>query len=136
MALLILRLATKVPHGRSGYMTDNLPDFVRDALDEATEAFEPPVDPDELEPDYPADMTPEERVDHVLTNEYPRWRGMAWIAAAADTDIEQARSVVRERLSEGEVAVSDEGVRRNRYHVYFEEVKKLTERLDDRGRLR
>jgi hypothetical protein len=61
---------------------------------------------------------------------------MAWIAAAADTDIEQARSVVRERLSEGEVAVSDEGVRRNRYHVYFEEVKKLTERLDDRGRLR
>jgi len=80
-------------------------------------------------------MTPEERVEHVLTNEYPRWRGMEWIAAAADTDIEQAQSVVRERLSKEEVVVSGEGVRRNRYHVYFEEVEELTERLDDRGQI-
>ncbi|MBB6646917.1 hypothetical protein [Halobellus ruber] len=116
-------------------MTDDLPDSVRDALNDAKEAFEPPSDPDELEPDYPADMTPEERVDHVLTNEYPRWRGMEWIAAAADTDIEQAQSVVREHLSEGEVEVSGEGVRRNRYHVYFEEVEELTEKLDDRGQI-
>jgi len=116
-------------------MTDDLPDSVQDALDDAKEAFEPPVDPDELEPDYPTDMTPEERVEHVLTNEYPQWRGMEWIATAADTDIEQVRSVVRERLSEREIAVSSEGVRRNRYHVYFEEVGKLTERLDNRGRL-
>jgi|APHM01.1.fsa_nt_gi hypothetical protein len=50
--------------------------------------------PDELESDYPADMTPEERVEHVLTNEYLRWQGMNWIA----TDIERAQSVVRERL--------------------------------------
>lgn len=116
-------------------MTDDLPDSVRDALDDATEAFEPPTDPDELEPDYPADMTPEQRVEHVLTNEYPRWQGMKWIAAAADTDIEQAQSVVRERLSEGEVEVSSEGVRRNRYHVYFEEVEELTEKLGDRGQI-
>ena len=116
-------------------MTDELPESVRDALDDAKEAFEPPVDPEELEPDYPADMTPEERVEHVLTNEYPQWRGMEWIAAAADTDIEQVQSVVRERLSEGEIAISGEGVRRNRYHVYFEEVKKQTERLDNRGQL-
>lgn len=116
-------------------MTDDLPDSVRDALHDAKEAFDPPSDPDELEPDYPAEMTPEERVEHVLTNEYPRWRGMEWIAAAADTDIEQAQSVVRERLSEGEVEASSEGVRRNRYHVYFEEVEELTEKLDDRGRL-
>jgi hypothetical protein len=116
-------------------MADDFPDSVRDALDEAKEAFEPPADPDELEPDYPPDMTPEERVDHVLTNEYPRWRSMKWIAAAADTDIEQTRNVVRECLSEGEVEISSDGVRRNRYHVYFEEVENLTERLDDRGQL-
>jgi len=80
-------------------------------------------------------MTPEERIDHVLTNEYPRCRGMEWIAAAADTGIEQARSVIRERLSECEVEVSAEGVRRNRYQIYFEEVKELTERLNDWGQL-
>jgi len=60
---------------------------------------------------------------------------MEWIAAAADTDIEQAQSVVREHLSEGEVEASGGGGRRNRYHVYFEEVKELTERLDDRGQI-
>jgi len=27
------------------------------------------------------------------------------------------------------------GVRRNRYHVYFEEVEELTEKLDDRGQI-
>jgi len=117
-------------------MAGDVPDSIRDALDEAEEAFEPPVDPDELEPDYPAGMPPEERVDHVLTNEYPRWREIEWIAAAADTDIEQAQSVVRERLSEGEVEVSDEGGRRNRYHFYFGEVEELTERLDDWGPIR
>ncbi|QSG10577.1 hypothetical protein HSBGL_0136 [Halapricum desulfuricans] len=76
----------------------------------------------ELEPDYPAERTPEERVEHVLTNECPRWRGMEWIAAAADTDIEQAQSVVRERLAEGEAEVSGEGVRRNRYLVISNEM--------------
>lgn len=127
--------ATKLPDRGFGFMSDDFPDSIRDALTEAREAFEPPVDSDELEPDYPADMAPAERVDHVLTNEYPRWRGLKWIAAAADTDIEQARSVVRERLSEGEVEVAGEGVRRNRYHVYFEEVEELTEQLDERGRI-
>jgi hypothetical protein len=61
---------------------------------------------------------------------------MEWIAAAADTDIEQARSVVRERLGEGKVEISDEGVRRNRYHVYYKEVEELTEKVDDRRKLR
>lgn len=126
-------LETNLLHERIGCMTDYLPNSVRDALDEAREAFEPPDEPDELEPDYPAHMAPEERVEHVLKKEYPRWRGMEWIAAAADTDIEQAQSVVRERLSEGKIEASGKGVRRNRYHVYFEEVEELTETLDDRG---
>jgi hypothetical protein len=116
-------------------MVGETPDFVQDALDEAKAAFEPPGDPEELEPDYPADMTPKERVDHVLTNEYPRWRGLEWIAAAADTDFEQVQSVLRERLSEGEVEISGEGVRRNSYHVYFEEVRKTTEQLDEQGKI-
>jgi len=48
---------------------------------------------------------------------------MEWIAAAADTDVEQAQRVVRGHLSEGEIEVSGEGVRPNRSHVYFEEVR-------------
>ncbi|WP_256301564.1 hypothetical protein [Haloarchaeobius salinus] len=116
-------------------MAGETPDFVQDALDEAKAAFEPSVNPEELEPDYPADMTPKERVDHVLTNEYPRWQGVEWIAAAADTDIKQVQSVLRERLSEGEVEISSQGVRRNSYHVYFEEVRKTTEQLDEQGQL-
>ncbi|QSG10322.1 hypothetical protein [Halapricum desulfuricans] len=74
-------------------MTDDLHDSVRDALDDAKEGFEPPADPGELEPDYPAEMTPEERVEHILTNECPRWRGMEWIAAAADTDSSRRKAL-------------------------------------------
>lgn len=116
-------------------MPDELPEFVHDALNEAKDAFEPPVDEDNLEPDYPADMTPKDRVDHVLRNEYPRWRRMNWIAAAADTDIKQAESVVQEHLTEGRVEISGEGVRRNRYCVYFQKVQKLTEKLEERGQV-
>ena len=109
-------------------------DACEEALERAAEAMHPPDDPDELDPDYPAEMTPEERVDHVLKGEYPRWRGMDWIAAAADTDVEQVRSVVKERLAEGEVEISDEGIRRSRYHVYFEEIEDLTERASENPR--
>jgi len=109
-------------------------DACEDALDRAMEAMLPSDDPDEIDPDYPADMTPEERVDHVLGNEYPQWRGMEWIAAAADTGVEQARKVIRERLADGEVEIGDGGVRRNRYHVYFEEVEELTEKARDQPR--
>lgn len=109
-------------------------DALDEALERAKEAFMPPDDPDELEPDYPADYTPEDRVDHVLKGEFPRWRSIEWIASAADTDVDQVQSVVRERLSDGELEVSDEGVRRNRYHVYFEEVEGLTEKARENPR--
>ncbi|NHN60448.1 MULTISPECIES: hypothetical protein [Halorussus] len=109
-------------------------DACEEALGRATEAMLPSDDPDDLDPDYPTDYTPEDRVDHVLKGEYPRWRGMEWIAAAADTDVEQVQSVVRERLGEGEVEISDEGVRRNRYHVYFETVEDATERASENPR--
>lgn len=114
---------------------DELPnDAVREALEKATDEMLPADDPNELEPDYPADYTPEDRVDHVLYNEYPRWRSIEWIAAAADTSSDVCKSVIWERLAEGEVEVCDDGVRRNRYHVYFEEVESLTEKARDRPR--
>lgn len=113
---------------------DDAPDVCEEALERAMEAMMPADDPEELDPDYPADYTPEDRVDHVLRGEYPRWRGLRWIAAAADTDVEVARNVVEERLVEGEVEVSAEGVRRNRYHVYFEEIEDLTEKAREQPR--
>lgn len=100
---------------------------LQEALDRAKDAMLPADDPDALEPNYPADYTPEERVEHVLRGEFPRWRSIEWITAAADTDPEVCWSVIQERLSEGEVEISSEGVRRNRYHVYFEKVEKATE---------
>lgn len=106
-------------------------DPCEEALERARDAMFPSDDPDELNPYYPAEMTPEERVDHVLAGEFPRWRGMEWIAAAADTDVEQVESVIQERLAEGEVEISDEGERRNRYHVYYEEGSELTEQVSD-----
>lgn len=114
-------------------MTDDA-DACRDALDDAKYAMLPSDDPDELEPDYPPEMSPEERVNHVLENEYPRWRTMEWIAAAADTEVESAESMVRERLTEGEVEIGTEGVRRNRYHVFYREVMELSEKVESDSR--
>lgn len=109
-------------------------DTLQEALDRAKDAMLPSDDPDELEPDYPSDYTPEERVEHVLRGEYPRWRSVEWITAAADTDSEVCWSVIQERLGEGEVEISPEGIRRNRYHVCFEKVKKATERACEHPR--
>jgi len=106
-------------------------DPVLDALERVEEAFAPPNEIEKLDPHYPPDYDPEDRIDHVLEGEYPRYRGLRWIAAAADTDTDSVRSVLAERLAEGEVEISDEGVRRNRYHVYFELVREKTERVSD-----
>lgn len=110
------------------------PEALEEALRQAKESISPPDDPDELDPDYPPDYTPEERVEHVLRGEYPTWRSHAWIAAAAETDPDVCWSVIRERLAAGEVEISDEGIRRNRYHVYFEQVRDLTETVTERPR--
>ncbi|WP_323173197.1 hypothetical protein [Natrialba sp. PRR66] len=116
-------------------MTDECDkDTLQEALDRAKEAMLPSDDPDKLDPNYPTDYTPEERIDHVLRGEFPRWRSIKWIAAAADTDPEMSWSVIRERLGEGEVEISSEGIRRNRYHVYFEKVEKVTERVREHPR--
>lgn len=109
-----------------------------EALEEASaraeKAILPSDEPDELEPNYPPDYTPGDRVDHVLQNEYPRWRGLEWVAAAADTEQEVCRSVIEEYLADGKIEISDEGIRRNRYYVYFEQVNDLTEKVKDRPR--
>jgi hypothetical protein len=93
-----------------------------------------PPDPDEMVIDYPEDYDAEERVEHVIRNEWPRWREVRWIAEAADTDVETVQSVVDDRLAQGELEVRGDAVRRNRYHVYFEEVEELMERAEERPR--
>lgn len=119
---------------------DDETDLVRNQLDAAAEVDGdrdvryPPSDPDLLQPDYPDDYNVSDRVDHVLTNEFPRWRPVEWIAAAADTDEENVRNVVRDRLAAGEVEISEEGIRQNRYHVYYEQVDELTEKARERAR--
>ncbi|MXV61623.1 hypothetical protein GS429_05990 [Natronorubrum sp. JWXQ-INN-674] len=113
---------------------DSDEDTLQEALDRAQDVMLPADDSDELQPNYPADYTPEERVEHVLRGEYPRWRSVEWITAAADTDSDVCWSVIQDRLGEGEVEISSEGVRRNRYHVYFEKVEKATERARERPR--
>lgn len=115
-------------------MTHDDSDPLREALQDALDALEPPEDPEKLDPDYPPDYSPEERVDHVLIFEYPRWRPLSWISAAANTEPESAQSVILDRLAEGKVEISDEGVRRNRYHIYFEEVEDLTEKARNQPR--
>lgn len=106
-------------------------DTLEEALNRAMDAMLPPDDPDKLDPNYPADYTPEDRVDHVLHGEYPRWQNIEWIAAAADTDKHVCRSVVQKRLSEGKVELSKEGIRRNRYYSYFTRVESITKRVQD-----
>lgn len=113
-------------------MTDEDSEPVREALDRAQEAFGPPDDPLDLDPDYPPDYTPEDRVRHVINNEYPKWRGMEWIAAAADTEMQNCESVIVEMLSEGEVEISEDGVRKNRYYLLYEKVNGLVEKAGDR----
>jgi hypothetical protein len=108
------------------------PEALEEALRRAKESMSPPDDPDELDPDYPPDYTPEDRVEHVLRGEYPTWRSLKWIAAAAETDQDLCWSVIRERLAAGEIEISEEGIRRNRYHVYFEQVRDLTEKVTER----
>lgn len=117
-------------------MTEEQPETkaLEEALERAEEVILPSDDPDELEPNYPPDYTPEDRVDHVLQHEYPNWRGLKWVAAAADTDQEVCRSVIGEYLADGKIEISDEGIRRNRYHVYFEQVNDLTKKAKDRPR--
>lgn len=114
-------------------MTEEQPEInaLEEALERAEEEMLPSDDPDKLDPDYPPDYTPEDRVEHVLRSEYPNWRGLEWIAAAADTEQESCRSVIWEWLADGKIEISDEGIRRNRYHVYFEQVSDLTEKVED-----
>lgn len=102
---------------------------INDLLEDAIEEMSPSDDPSDLDPDYPPDLSSEDRVLHVLISEFPRWRTIEWIGAAADTTPQNCRSVIMELLSTGEVELSDRGIRRNRYHVYFEEIQYLTEEV-------
>lgn len=55
----------------------------------------------DLDPDYPPEDAPADRLEHVLATEYPRWRGIEWVAATAAMAVETARNFLRERLAAG-----------------------------------
>ena len=111
---------------------ENTEKDIKEHLDKAMRAFGPPEKVENLDPDYPPDYTPEDRIQHVVSNEFPRWRGFEWIRVASNTCEKNCSSILNEMLSHGEIEISDEGIRRNRYFVMYERVDKLTERASDR----